>query len=71
MRIVRDFQQIKLREFKWDTSFEKLNMDSLDRINMITSIEYEFHTVFSDNVMDSFKSPADVINFMAKDPSVY
>ena len=39
MRIVRDFQQIKLREFKWDTSFEKLNMDSLDRINMITSIE--------------------------------
>lgn len=43
------------------TTFEELNIDSLDKINLSFEIEERFAVEIPDNAMDSLRSVADVI----------
>jgi len=71
-KVLRDFQKISLNTFKWEKSniSTDLKLDSLERINLITGIEHEFKTLFTDNVFESFESVEDIVVFLEKDRKI-
>ena len=48
-----------------------LNLDSLEWTALITSIEYEFHTVFEDRLYEHFRTINEFINLLAKDDMAF
>ena len=37
-------------------TFDSLKLDEYDQINLLTSLEHEFHIILDENVFDSIKS---------------
>lgn len=57
--------------FDMDADYDKLGLDSLEWTALVTSIEYEFHTAFEDNLYDHFKSVNEFVNLLEKDPMAF
>ena len=53
-QILHNFRLIDLHKLDWKQSFDDLGLDIYEQNAIITSIEHEFHTVFEDNIFDSF-----------------
>ena len=68
--VLRYFEKVNLREFKFTQTFEDLGLDSLERIAVITSIETEFNTVFTDNQFDNFETLEQIVREMEKDSKI-
>ena len=68
--VLRYYEKINLREFKFTQSFEELGLDSLEKTAIITSIEHEFNTLFSDNQFDHFETLDQIVKEMEKDPRI-
>ena len=43
------------------TTFDELQMDSLDKINLSFEVEERFHISIPDNALDSLKTVADIV----------
>lgn len=67
LKHLRNFDKVNLREFTFAKTFDDLGLDSLDRINLITSVEEEFKTLFTDNQFDNFENLQEIIDVIAKD----
>ena len=67
LKYVRYYEKINLREFSFKKSFDELGLDSLERVSLITGIESEFSTVFTDHTFDSFKNIDEIVDIIAKD----
>ena len=53
-------------------SFSKdLNLDSLERIAFLTSVEDEFSTVFEDRVFDNINDLSTLMKLLTEDYRVY
>lgn len=67
LKHLRHFDKVNLREFNFNKSFDALGLDSLDKINLITSVEEEFKTLFTDNQFDNFENLQEIIDVISKD----
>ena len=70
IKVLKYFEKVNLREFKFTQTFEELGLDSLDRTALITSIETEFNTLFTDNQFDNFENVEQIVREMEKDPKI-
>ena len=64
--VVREFKKIQFKDFNMSHSFDKLGLDSLETIALITSIEKEFNIVFEETIFDNFESLEDVSLYIGK-----
>lgn len=48
-----------------DTSFDSMDIDSIDAVEIIMAIEDEFEIEIPDDVAETFSSIADIINYLA------
>ena len=60
MFVLHQFKLFDLETLNWKKPFATQGMDSLESTAFITSVEHEFHTIFEDNVFDSFDNIDDV-----------
>lgn len=67
MKVLSHFECVNLRTFQFGDSFQSANVDSLEQIAILTSIEEEFHTVFEDTVFDSFLDMDSVVRYLQTD----
>ncbi len=67
MKVLSHFECVNLRTFAFSDSFKSANVDSLEQIAILTSIEEEFHTVFEDTVFDSFCDMDSVVRYLKTD----
>lgn len=56
-----------LEKFDFDTDYDKLGLDSLDWVALVSAIEGEFHTAFHDNLYDHLKSVNQFVDLLEKD----
>jgi acyl carrier protein len=54
--VLHNFQLWDLKNIDWNKPWDEQGMDSLDSTAFLTSFEHEFHTIFEDNVFDSFET---------------
>lgn len=47
-----------------------LQLDSLNLVALLTSIEHEFTTVFEDNVFEGIRSLNEVVTLLMRDPKI-
>ena len=47
-----------------------LQLDSLNLVALLTSIEHEFTTVFEDNVFEGIRSLNEVVTLLMPDPKI-
>ena len=71
MFVLHKFQLYDLKTLDWTKKFEDQGIDSLEMTAVVTSIEHEFHTIFEDNVFDSFQSFNEVKEHLANDPNAF
>ena len=71
MKVLSNFENINLRKFSWEDSFETQKFDSLTRTVLIVGIEQEFNTVFEDNVFDNFRNLEEILVFLQKDIHIF
>jgi acyl carrier protein len=70
--ILRQFDFMDLEKFDFAADYEKeLGLDSLDWTALLTSIEYEFHTVFNDTFYEHWRCINDVINHLEGDKFLF
>lgn len=70
--ILRQFDFIELEKVSLDADYEKdLGLDSLDWTALLTSIEYEFHTVFVDSMYSHWRTLNEVINQLENDDLIF
>jgi NADH dehydrogenase (ubiquinone) 1 alpha/beta subcomplex 1 len=68
---VRDLEIINLRELRFDADLRSdLNIDSLNLVALLTSIEHEFTTVFEDNVFEGIANLNEVVTILMRDPKI-
>ena len=68
IHVLRHFEKVDLRHLDWKTNIlTGLKLDEFDRIALLTSVEYEFKTVFEDNVFDNIKTLEDIVRYLATD----
>ena len=69
---MRQFNFKDLEESDLSGDYQKdLDLDSLEWTALITSIEYEFHTVFEDRLYEHFRTINDFINLLEKDDMAF
>ena len=54
MFVINNYALFDLSTLDWSKPFEEQGIDSLESTALLTSFEHEFHTVFEDNLFDSF-----------------
>lgn len=71
-KCLHNFPRISLRTFSLEKSHieRDLKFDSLERINLITEIEAEFSTLFSESTFDNFDTVEDIVHFLSGDGKV-
>ena len=69
--VIFGFKLFELKGLNWDSKFEDLGIDSLEKIAMITSFEHEFHTVFEDRLFDNIATLNEVKLLIAQDHSSF
>lgn len=52
--------------YEEDVSFEELELDSLDKIELVVEVEKEFGVLIYDNEMDNIKSIKDMTDLVYK-----
>ena len=71
MFVLHNFAIYDLKTLSWSSSFENQGIDSLETTAFITSFEHEFHTIFEDNVFDSFENLNDVKKQLCNDHNAF
>lgn len=56
-----------MRQFSFVKTFEEIGLDSLDRTGLITCIEEEFKTLFTDNMFENFDNLQEIVDLIHKD----
>ena len=70
-KVIHNFPNIEPKQFSPLTNFKELGLDSLAQINLITAIEIEFNTLFSEEVFDNFESCNDILKFMCSNKRAF
>ena len=70
-KVIRTFPNLEPKQFSPLSSFKTLGLDSLAQINLITAIEIEFNTLFTEEVFDSFETCDDVLRFMCSNKRAF
>ena len=71
MFVLNSFKLYDLKTLDWSKKFADQGIDSLEMTAVVTSIEHEFHTIFEDNVFDSFENFDQVKDHLANDPNAF
>ena len=71
MFVINNFTLFDLETVDWSKPFEEQGIDSLESVALLTSLEHEFHTVFEDNLFDSFETFDQVKVHLSKDHHVF
>lgn len=66
LRVIAETQKIDPGSFTADSTFEQLNIDSLDGINIVFATESEFGVSVPDEAVKALRSVRDVINGVEK-----
>jgi acyl carrier protein len=61
IEIIAKAKNIPADSITLDTSFEELNIDSLDKINISFEVEEAFHIEIPDDALGSLKTVGDVV----------
>lgn len=69
--LLRQFDFLELEKFDFSANFETLGLDSLDWTALLTSIEYEFHTVFNDTFYEHWNCLNDVVQHLKADEHIF
>ncbi len=62
--IVEQLSVIDPSDIKQDTSFDSMDIDSIDAVEIIMAIEDEFEIEIPDDVAEQFMSIADIMNYL-------
>ncbi|GAB6107689.1 acyl carrier protein [Fusibacter bizertensis] len=62
--IVEQLSVIDPSEIKQDTSFDSMDIDSIDAVEIIMAIEDEFEIEIPDDEAEQFTSIADIMNYL-------
>ena len=62
--IVEQLSVIDPAEIKQDTSFDSMDIDSIDAVDIIMAIEDEFEISIPDETAESFNSIQDILNYL-------
>lgn len=62
--IVEQLSVIDPSDIKQDTSFDSMDIDSIDAVEIIMAIEDEFEVEIPDEVAEAFTSIADIMNYL-------
>lgn len=62
--IVEQLSVIDPSEIKQDTSFDSMDIDSIDAVEIIMAIEDEYEIEIPDEVAEEFTSIADIMNYL-------
>lgn len=66
IRVIAETQKIDPASFTADSTFEQLNIDSLDGINIVFATESEFGIAVPDEAVKALRSVRDVITGVEK-----
>jgi len=61
IEIIAKAKNIPTDTINLDTSFEQLNIDSLDKINISFEVEEAFHIEIPDDALNTLKTVGDVV----------
>jgi len=61
IEIIAKAKNIPADTINLDTTFEQLNIDSLDKINISFEVEEAFHIEIPDDALNSLKNVGDVV----------
>ena len=61
IEIIAKAKNIPTDTINLDTTFEQLNIDSLDKINISFEVEEAFHIEIPDDALNSLKNVGDVV----------
>ena len=61
IEIIAKAKNIPADTISLDTTFEQLNIDSLDKINISFEVEEAFHIEIPDDALNSLKNVGDVV----------
>lgn len=64
--LIAETQHVPADTIKIDKTFEELNIDSLDAINIVFAVEEEFAVRISDDQLMSLRSIRDVVEGLEK-----
>jgi len=62
--IVEQLSVIDPSSIKQDTTFDSMDIDSIDAVEIIMAIEDEFEIEIPDDVAEQFMSIADIMNYL-------
>jgi NADH dehydrogenase (ubiquinone) 1 alpha/beta subcomplex 1 len=71
MWIIHQFRLLDLKTLDWDKNFDDYNIDSLQQIAIITSVEHEFHTIFEDRIFENFRTFGAIKDYIVKDHNCF
>ncbi|KAL4468888.1 hypothetical protein ABPG72_009158 [Tetrahymena utriculariae] len=66
LKVLSNFEQVNLKNLRWDQNFKKLGLDSLDQTALLASIEHEFTILFPDGIFEGFENLEQVVNYILK-----
>ncbi|CAN5570765.1 hypothetical protein BH10ACI1_BH10ACI1_22740 [soil metagenome] len=66
VRVFAEFKKMPPEDIKMDTTFEELELDSLDGLNLIFELEEEFDLTVPDDQIKDMKSVAQVVTGIEK-----
>lgn len=69
-KILRNFE-VDLFKFNMKDSFENLNFDEFETINLITALENEFRIVLPEYIFDNMRSCQDFAEYIIKDGKAF
>ncbi|MBQ8209962.1 MAG: acyl carrier protein [Clostridia bacterium] len=64
--ILCDFLELDAQDVTPESSFDELGCDELDMIDLTMSLEDDFCTEITDEVLETFKTVADVVAYLEK-----
>ena len=66
IRIIADTQHIAVDKIQPNSTFQELNIDSLDGINILFAVENEFNISIPDEAAQSIRSVTEMVDGIAK-----
>jgi acyl carrier protein len=66
LKIIADNQKKELSAVTIESSFEELNIDSMDAVNIVFALENEFNVNVPDEEMKNIRSVRDIVEGMQK-----
>lgn len=69
--LLRQFDFMDVKTFSFTEDYEKQGLDSLDWTALLTSIEYEFHTVFNDSFYEHWRTVQEAVDHLKQDQFIW